>query len=278
MAETITTRDGVKLAYTKTGSGHPLILVPGWSQSAAEWGRQIEALSKVATCYAVDMRGHGLSDKPDHGYRISTLAADLADFIAALGLKNVDLMGHSMGCSIIWAYIDQYGQGNIRKLVLVDEAPAVVGRPDWTPEQSLEAGVFLPNYEALYGFCGAVVATTEAVANKEILRGMFTDRIPEDDLLWVSKENLALPRPHAATLLHDHCLNDWRDVIRTIRKPTLVVGGEKSFFSTASQRWIAAQIPGAEVSIFPGDEGGSHFMFFENPTRFNAEVSAFLAG
>ena len=82
----IVTRDGVALRFTRTGSGHPLILIPGWSQSAAEFGRQIEDLSAVATVYQLDMRGHGLSDKPTHGYRVSTLAADLYDVIIGLGL------------------------------------------------------------------------------------------------------------------------------------------------------------------------------------------------
>ncbi|MEJ1938495.1 alpha/beta hydrolase, partial [Nostoc sp. NIES-2111] len=63
----------------------------------------------------------------------------------------------------------------------------------------------------------------------------------------------------------------------TLRNPTLVVGGETSIFSAQSQRWIASRIPGAEVDIFPASEGGGHFMFFENPRRFNALVSGFLA-
>jgi non-heme chloroperoxidase len=67
----IVTRDGVTLRYTRTGSGHPLILIPGWSQSAAEFGRQVDDLSAVATVYQLDMRGHGDSDKPAHGYRVT---------------------------------------------------------------------------------------------------------------------------------------------------------------------------------------------------------------
>ena len=51
---------------------------------------------------------------------------------------------------------------------------------------------------------------------------------------------------------------------------------EASIFSAASQRWIAEVVPGAEIDIFEADQGGSHFMFHENPGRFNARVSAFL--
>ena len=58
---------------------------------------------------ALDMRGHGESEKPEYGHRVSRLQ-DLHQTISKLGLSKVDLMGHSMGCAVIWAYIDLYGQ------------------------------------------------------------------------------------------------------------------------------------------------------------------------
>ena len=81
---------------------------------------------------------------------------------------------------------------------------------------------------------------------------------------------------HAADLLFDHCLNDWRDVIEVTRLPSLVVGGRKSIFSAESQEWIASVNPNARAVIFEEDEGGAHFMFYENASRFNAEVDRFL--
>ena len=48
-------------------------------------------------------------------------------------------------------------------------------------------------------------------------------------------------------------------------------------FTSDSQRWIASQIPDAQVEIFAADEGGSHFMFVENPDRFDSIVLSFLA-
>jgi len=274
--DSIITRDGITLRYTRTGSGHPLILVPGWSQSAAEFGRQIDDLSSVATIYQLDMRGHGKSDKPNHGYRISRLAADLYDTITGLGLDSVDVLGHSMGCSVIWSYLDLFGPVHLRKLVLVDQAPTATSKPGWSSEDNLRYGVLFPTYQALAEFCGAVKATSDVAGTKELLRGMFTKAVSEKDLAWIADENLALPRTHAVDLLFNHSLLDWRDQIQRITLPTFVVGAEKSIFSAESQRWIASVVPGAEVSIFAEAEGGSHFMFFENPKRFNAEVKAFL--
>jgi non-heme chloroperoxidase len=106
---------------------------------------------------------------------------------------------------------------------------------------------------------------------------MFSADISEDQLAWIAEHNLKMPRAAAADLLWDHCLLDWRDVISSIDLPTLVVGAEASIFSADSQRWIAAQNPRAEVEIFEVGDGGSHFMFVENPERFNRRVREFLS-
>ena len=62
---------------------------------------------------AFDMRGHGDSSTPAGGYRVSRLAADLRAVIERLELDQVDLMGHSIGSSIIWSYIDLFGEDRL---------------------------------------------------------------------------------------------------------------------------------------------------------------------
>ncbi len=89
-------------------------------------------------------------------------------------------------------------------------------------------------------------------------------------------EILKMPRRHAASLMLDHATRDWRDLLKTIRSPTLVVGARQSVFPVESQEWIAQIIPGAQLEIFDSDDGGSHFMCMENAGRFNARVRAFL--
>src|ERR1051325_2544663 len=65
-----TTSDGVRLHYIEAGSGDVLVMIPGWSQTAAQFKHQIAGLSDRYRVIAIDMRGHGDSDKPTHGYRI----------------------------------------------------------------------------------------------------------------------------------------------------------------------------------------------------------------
>jgi non-heme chloroperoxidase len=111
----------------------------------------------------------------------------------------------------------------------------------------------------------------------ELLKGLFNPCFPEDSLRMVAEENLKLPRDHASELLRDTAFGDWRDVIERIELPTLVIGGEASIFPSASQRWISSKISGSKLAMFTEVEGGSHFMFLENPDLFNSKVLSFLA-
>lgn len=270
--------DGSTLSYLEGGSGRPLVMLPGWSQAASGFEHQFDDLTKVARVIAVDQRGHGESDGAASGYRIQRLAKDLHELIVALDLTDFDLLGHSMGASVIWSYLSLFGHERApRRLVLVDQAPAVLAQPGWGEEDTARYGCLLPTAQALADFEGGVVASATVETHKELIRGMFTSAVDEADLERIAGENLKLSRTHAAELLHDHCVIDWRSQIAAIDLPTLVIGAEASIFSAASQRWIAEVIPGAQVDIFPADEGGSHFMFFENPARFNERVSEFLA-
>lgn len=271
--------DGTTLHVVTAGAGKPLVMIPGWSQSVAEFKHQIPALANGRRVIAIDMRGHGLSDEAPGGLRISRLSADLHEVLNTLDLHDVDLLGHSMGCSIIWSYLDLFGTDRLARLILVDQGAACVGRPGWSGWSETERdqyGAFLPDPAALGALQQAVLAAEDAEGTADVLKGMFTPGFPRDELLWVAKENLKMSRGAAAQLLYEHALIDWRDVVRTIDLPSLVIGGHASFFSEASQAWIAGHNPNAELAMLGADEGGSHFMFLENPEKFNALVEAFL--
>lgn len=275
--KSVRTRDGVALSYLEGGEGPPLIMVPGWSQAATSFQHQFADLNQVARVIAVDMRGHGESEKPTHGYRIQRLAKDLFDLIEALGLNSPDVLGHSMGAAVVWSYLTSFGVDRPpRRLVTVDEPAALLVRQDWSARQLAETGGVVPSLDALADFKRLVLAAVrpEGVAN--ILRPMFTDAIDEKALLDIARENLKLPRDRAATLLEDNIIQNWTGVFPTIRQPTLVISGGGSHIPTSSQRWIADTIPTAELAVIPDDRGGRHFMFFENPKDFNAHIVRFL--
>jgi len=272
---TFTTSDGVRLHYIEAGSGKPLVLIPGWSQSAAQFKYQIAGLSDKYRVIAIDMRGHGDSDKPEYGYRIHRLSADVHEFLVAKNLKDVALGGHSMGCSVIWGYWELFGSDRLSKLVLIDQMPMITANPTWSDAEKVNAGAILDK-NSLYDITNSLAGADGVKTSEGFVTGMFTKNYPRDDLNWVIQQNLKMPRPYAARLLYDHATNDWRDQIPRINIPTLVVGAKASLVGWKSQRWVSSQIKGSRVEIFEEAEGGNHFMFMENPTKFNAIVREFV--
>lgn len=274
------TSDGVRLHYLEAGSsGRPLVMIHGWSASAAVFKRQFDALTKVVRVIAVDMRGCRESDKPDHGYRVSRYAADLRDLLDALDLQEVDLLGQSMGASVIWCYLDLFGHENrIKRLILVDGTPPCASpKPGWSDEEKFKHGVLL-EYEALSDFFQETKKATTAEAVKASGRmNMFVSKeFPEEDLDFFIEEAMKFPREYAAEILYDVSLGDWRDVPRRITLPTLAITCRGRPSSEQRHAWLATQMPHARIEYFNPDEGGSHMMFFENPEKFNRLVVDFL--
>ena len=271
----VTTNDNVRLHYLEAGSGKTLVLIHGWSQCAEQFKHQISGLSESYRVIAVDQRGHGESDKPGFGYKLHRLAQDLRELILALDLKDVTVLGHSMGCSVIWGYWELYGADRLAKMVLVDESPHLTENSAWTPEEVEAAGPIF-TLESAYDTSNALAGPDGEGVTRELIGGMFTGAYPADDKEWVFECNFRMPRQAASTLMFNHAFQDWRDVIPRITIPALVVSGRVSPIPWKSQEWIAKQIPGAKLEIFEEAEGGNHFMFMENPEKFNKIVKDFI--
>ncbi len=273
---TLTMNDGAVLSVIEVGEGQPMLILPSWTNSAAQYHHQITGFAADHRVIAVDVRGGGMSAKVDYGLRISRFSADLREILDQLELDRVILMGHSMGCSIIWSYLDLFGPGAVDALVLVDQAPTQLIQPHWSKAEALAYGA-TQTADDVFAFAARFAVPNGVEWTWERYKPLFTRTFPADEFDWAVRESLKMPRKLAATLFLDHAMRDWRDVIARIRLPTLVVGAEMSVFPVVSQEWIAGQIPGARLEIFAEADGGSHFMCFENPARFNAVVRDFLA-
>jgi pimeloyl-ACP methyl ester carboxylesterase len=259
--------DNVNLNVIDVGEGQPILILPAWTNSAAEYARLIQELSTDHRVIAVDMRGHGQSDKTEHGYRIGRFAADLRAVLTALAVEDVTLVGHSLGCAVIWSYLDIFGSERIASLVFADQPSTQLRQPYWSTEEQ-EAYGCNQTAEELFAFCQHLSGPDGEALTRKMFTEIFTVNFPKEDLAWILNEILSMPRRHAATLMLDHAQRDWRDVIQSIRLPTLVVAGQASIFPVKCQDWISKQIPGAELVVFAEAEGGSHFMCLENPVGF----------
>jgi non-heme chloroperoxidase len=274
---TLLTNDGTRLSYVEAGEGPDLLLVAGWTMTVELWRHQIAEFSRTHHVVAYDHRGHGLSQDPGHGYRVSRLAADARDVIRSLGLSDVTWVGHSMGCAVAWAYWDLFGDAGLGRLVLIDEPPVTVGRPDWAPEAATEAGAIQDAAEAA-GFTAALRGPAHDAVRAAVVERMTSPGLADTDRARILRQSGLLRPEPASVLLLDHAMADWRDVLPRITVPVLVIGGEASMFPAASFKNMVKTIPDSQVVLIPEADRGSHLAFYENPAAVNAAIRDFLRG
>lgn len=258
---------GIKLHVEEAGNpkGKPILFIHAFSQCGLAWTKQL--LSDLANGFrlvAMDIRGHGLSEKPLDAYGDSQLwAEDVRAVITTLGLDHPVLCGCSYGGVIICDYLRSYGEAKIAGISLVgaisklgDAVMPLVGAtfatlsPGFFSDdvgesmRSLQAYVSLcfheepssPDYYRLLGCC--------AICPPYVRRALFSRSLTNDDLL------------------------------PSIRKPVLITHGEAdAFVLPEASPQHATAIRHAQTSFYP-DVG--HAPFWEATERFNRELRAFV--
>jgi pimeloyl-ACP methyl ester carboxylesterase len=117
--------EGVDLHWAEAGQGRPMVLLHGLSDSHRTWGKIAPALARHHRVLMPDLPGHGLSSRPDASYTVAWHAHVMTKWLEALGLDQVDLVGHSFGGGVAqWLLLQQ--RERIRRLALV--APGGFGR------------------------------------------------------------------------------------------------------------------------------------------------------
>jgi len=124
----------IQLNYIDYGQGQPVILIHGWPLSHQSWEKQIPAIVDAGyRCIAYDRRGFGKSSAPYDTYDYSSLASDLHELIEQLQLKDVVLVGFSMGGGEVVRYLTDYGASKVAKAVLVASIIPLVKQHDDNP-------------------------------------------------------------------------------------------------------------------------------------------------
>jgi non-heme chloroperoxidase len=135
-SSTFTTKDGTEIFYKDWGTGQPIMFHHGWPLSADDWDSQM--LFFLAQGYRViahDRRGHGRSSQTDLGNDMDTYAADAAELVAHLDLKNAIHVGHSTGGGEVVRYVARHGQpnGRVAKAAIISAIPPVMLKSDKNP-------------------------------------------------------------------------------------------------------------------------------------------------
>jgi pimeloyl-ACP methyl ester carboxylesterase len=133
MTHLIEVERGVKLFVQDWGTGKPVVFISGWPFDHRSYEYQFNQLPETGLrCIGIDMRGYGKSDKPWSSYSYDIFADDVHKVLQHLNLKDVLLVGHSMGGAISFHYVAKYGNTHVSKLMLCGAAaPIFTQRPNY---------------------------------------------------------------------------------------------------------------------------------------------------
>ncbi|QKF82356.1 alpha/beta fold hydrolase [Halarcobacter ebronensis] len=265
---TMKTSDNVNINYIMEGSGKPLLLIPGWSCSLHFFDKNIPVLSKNFKVIAMDLRGHGKSDKPDHGYRISRFAMDIKELLDYLDLEDVTIAGWSMGASILWSYLELFGNYRVSKHISIDQSPAQYFAPDWKWGQ---LGCY--DVESYLRLCASLTYEERASAEGTVY-GCMHKKPTEEEVKFLADEIMECPARVKIDIMRDHTNLDWRDFIPYISIPTLVcVAKQSQVFPWQGSAWVGENIPNAKIEFF---EDCGHMLFWDDSEKFNRVVADFI--
>jgi N-formylmaleamate deformylase len=251
--------NGIRIHYLRTGRAKPpVVLLHGLMGSGACWTLLARALEGEFDVVMPDARGHGGSSAPHHGYRYDDLANDVVGLVRGLKLSRPVLLGHSMG-GMTAAVMASRGEGVIRGLILVDptflspERQREVRDSDVADQHRRALGLrksdLVAQARARHPHRSPEVAELQAEARLKTHMGAFDVLTP--------------PNP------------EYRDVVRTIDVPSLLVIGDSPVVTIEMATELRRLNPRVRIEQV---RGAGHGLPFEQPERLAEVVVSFLRG
>lgn len=254
------------------GTGRPVVLIHGWPLSAESWAAQLPALRDAGfRVIAYDRRGFGRSEKPEDGYDYDTLADDLAGLIVDLDLRDAALVGFSMGGGEVARYVGLHGEERLRSVVFAAAVtPCLMKSPDnphgpLTPEKAEEKAADLKADRHAYF--------------DEFTQNFFSvdGELQVDESQRQAAIGLCLQSNQVAALgcMHAFSTTDFRDDLKRIRVPTLVLHGDSDAVVPfeGSGALTHAAIAHSELQVLKNAPHGCNTSHADD---FNAALLTFL--
>jgi non-heme chloroperoxidase len=220
----LTVKDGTQIFYKDWGSGQPIVFHHGWPLSSDDWDAQmLFFLSKGFRVIAHDRRGHGRSSQTAVGNEMDTYAADVAELMAHLNIRNAVHVGHSTGGGEVARYVARHGRGRVAKAVLIGAVPPIMLRTAKNP-----GGIPMDVFDGLR----KAVADNRTQFYREFPSGPFYGfNRPGAKLSEAIVDNWWRQGMNGGVKAQYDCIKafsetDFTDDLKNIEVPTLVLHGE----------------------------------------------------
>lgn len=262
-----------QLHYQDHGQGRPIILIHGWPLSARTWepqvGHLVDAGFRVIT---YDRRGFGASSQPWSGYVYDTLAQDLHRLITALTLKDVSLVGFSMGGGEVARYVGLYGSKLLHSVVFAAAVPPYLFKSPDNPEGAVTSKDMQAKQEA--------VLSDRLAFLDEFSKNFFSDSTGKLLVSEAQREYAKMIAAFASPKGTHDCIaafskTDFRADLKKIDIATLVIHGDSDQIvpiEVSGERTHKA-IPHSKLHVI---KHGPHGCNLSHADEFNKILTAFL--
>ena len=247
--------DGNKIHYYDTGNTkakNALVLIHGWTCNAEFWKDSYYAFPNYRVI-ALDLPGHGQSDKPKVNYSMDYFARSVNAVMKDAGIKRAVLVGHSMGTPIAREFYRLYPSKTLG-IVIVDGA----------------LRTFFPK-AAGDQFIGQMKANYKA-SSTQFVDGMLTSVKDASRRKFIREAMLSTPDHGAISAMEG--MNDekiWKD--DKVNVPVLALMAPSPFWAADVKEIFTSIAPNIDFQMWTGV---SHFLFMEKPVEFNDQVSLFI--
>jgi len=263
----VTGGGGIQLHVVETGNpeGQPILFIHGASQCHQAWNLQMNSrLAEAHRLVALDMRGHGLSDKPRAAYQDSKLwAEDIHAVIEALQLDHPVLCGWSYGPIVFLDYVRHYGEDEIGGLHFVG-AVTKLGSED-------AMSVLTPEFLSVVPQFLSDDAETSARGLEGLLQLCFARKPSASELSCMLEYNVSVPSHVRQGLFSRSFHND--DLMPKLRKPVLIThGAADAIVKPAVVDQHKAAMPHAQIDLMPNV---GHAAFWDDAPGFNDRLHGF---
>ena len=264
---TITGGGGTRLHLVEAGNskGRAILFIHGISQCWLQWSRQLDStLAETHRLVAMDLRGHGQSDRPRDGYGDSSLWADDVDAaIRQLGLERPILCGWSYGPLVILDYVRHHGEEQIGGIHLVGAVTKLGSEP--------ALAVLTPEFLSLVPPLFSQDAEESVHGLEKLLRLCFAREPTAAELYCMLGYSASVP-PFVRQALFSRVLDN-DDVLPTIRRPVLITHGARdAIVRTEAVEQHRTGIRHAQVDVVPS---AGHAPFWDDAPAFNARLGVF---
>jgi len=262
----------IDLYYEDHGSGKPVVLIHGWPLSGASWEKQVAALLTAGhRVVTYDRRGFGRSGKPSTGYDYDTLAKDLDTLLNKLDLRDVTLVGFSMGGGEVARYLGRHGAGRVKKAAFIAAiTPFLLKTAD--NATGVDQGVFEEIKKSL--------AADRPAFLSGFLKNFYNVdqhgvKLISDDAVRASW-NVAVGASAKATLdCVQAWLTDFRVDLSRVDMPVLILHGEADRITPAeaTAKPLSKIVKGARLTLVPE---GPHGLTWTHADAVNRELLGFV--